>query len=656
MLPLLLVFLALPAAASSPTDLRTTIEAPESTNGYETVSLKVTVKNIGPVVAEDAVVSYGVGYLEPACANERPLPPLAPGETWSDTCQVQLRGALYRFYAYGCAWQPNRTDPFPEDNCGTKNITVFTPSPDVNAFVSAPLYLDRGLPFPVQLHYLNDANTPAKDVQLVANFTNVTGFRNLPPNCTASGTRVVCNVGDVPGFDPERAYQAFIIDLEAIAADASNVTIDATIDATAANGDMDPEYNHQEMHSHTFRAFEVTNTNDSGTGSLRAALAAAQANGCPAKTTPCKISFRIPANGAAVQTIAPLTPYGRIEVGNLIVDGETQARYASDSNPNGPEIELTGRNLQRPEDGGNGIDLLTKCNRSVRGLVINGFPGAGIALTGEAPPSSDCFFVSYDQGILRNYLGTDATGTKAVPNGRGIVVDGPLYGLAITNNVISGNTRSGIFIANGPNTAISLNKIGLDVNRKPLGNGASGIYLGAGAGGSDVSDNYIGFNTHAGISVDAMSRLNAFNANSFQANGSLAIDYNLDGVSDSVVSPAKVPVQMPEILSARYDVSTDTTVITGKTTNQIVNVYANDAPDATGYGEGQYYLGRANVQTSGNWRFEQKGDLTGKWIAATATYSIYNGWLRDGGQKSDGNWQGFETTTSEFSRAVEVTR
>ena len=74
-------------------------------------------------------------------------------------------------------------------------------------------------------------------------------------------------------------------------------------------------------------------------------------------------------------------------------------------------------------------------------LVVNGFPDNGLALSRlpfDPTPSRN--------QILNNYVGTDPTGTIAVPNGGGISIGG--FGTPgaeardnrVENNLISGNT------------------------------------------------------------------------------------------------------------------------------------------------------------------------------------------------------------------------
>jgi len=396
----------------------------------------------------------------------------------------------------------------------------------------------------------------------------------------------------------------------------------------------------------------VTNTNDSGGGSLRAAIDSANA-ACQAADPACKIAFRIEPGQAKWLTIRPASPLPAITAKAIIVDGTTQTRYFGDTNPAGPEIEINGALTT-----GDGLDVAAQCSASVLSLAINGFPRNGVLLR-----AGDC-----EPNIFRNvsgcYIGTDPTGTTAVPNQRGIFVDTQRWPFQINGNVISGNTRAGVFIANGAQTTLINNTIGLNAARTAgLGNGASGIYVAPGGHGADIAQNFIGFNHDSGISIDRDAVQVSATFNSLQANWQLGIDYALDGPSLSVPVMAERlagHLHAPEITSARYDAASDTTIIEGRAVlDQVsgfsgqpsVEVFANDAAKPNGFAEGQYVLGRASVASNGAFTFRAPGHLPGPWVTATAT--TYNAWgfLTT---EPDAGGGGYATTTSEFSRAMRV--
>ena len=172
-------------------------------------------------------------------------------------------------------------------------------------------------------------------------------------------------------------------------------------------------------------SFVVSNTGDSGPGSLRQAIL--DSNAATGSTN--TIDFDI--SGPGVQTIAPSRPCPR-SPSPVLIDGESQPGYRGT-----PLIEINGSQA----GGGDGLTI-TGPDVTVRGLDINNFSqGAGIHLTGTGATGD---------WIYGNFLGTDPTGTQAVPNKYGVEIDGGasdnLIGTngdgindAAERNLISGN-------------------------------------------------------------------------------------------------------------------------------------------------------------------------------------------------------------------------
>src|SRR5687767_14233123 len=86
-------------------------------------------------------------------------------------------------------------------------------------------------------------------------------------------------------------------------------------------------------------AFIVTNVNDSGPGSLRQALL-----DLPSCSRPCLVGFDIAGTSpTGYWTIEPLTPLpGIAGPPGVTIDGHTQRLGHGDTNPDGPEIVLSG--------------------------------------------------------------------------------------------------------------------------------------------------------------------------------------------------------------------------------------------------------------------------------------------------------------------------
>jgi titin len=200
---------------------------------------------------------------------------------------------------------------------------------------------------------------------------------------------------------------------------------------------------------------------DDGTGSctLRAAVEQANANGSGGA-----IYFAIL---SGPHTIVPGSPLPAIAV-TTDVDGTTQPGFSGT-----PIIALDGANAGSAADG----VAFAAGNGSLRGLVIHGFQGAGVALRGG------------DHLIAGNYIGTDAAGKKAVPNGTGVAVlagRNLIGGSAVAaRNVISGNSVCGVAISGA---ATAENRV-------------TGNYIGTNAAGTAA----IGTTSAEGVTVTGSS-------------------------------------------------------------------------------------------------------------------------------------------------------
>ena len=255
--------------------------------------------------------------------------------------------------------------------------------------------------------------------------------------------------------------------------------------------------------------FTVTNTADSGTGSLRWAITNANAN-----PGPDTINFNI--SGAAPFTINLLSALPPV-TDPVTIDATSQPQWATAGTP---VVELNGAAA-----GSSSVGLqLNSVSNIVLGLDINRFSAQGIVLSGGA------------NVIQGNFIGTDTTGTLARGNGGfGIWVEssGNLIGgkKAINGNVISGGNDTGIYIYNTSSNVVQGNYIGISANGAGAlgnnvngitidgssgnliggpsgarnfisGNGVSGVFLnGAAAVQNVIQDNYIGADISGGLVV-----------------------------------------------------------------------------------------------------------------------------------------------------------
>ena len=233
--------------------------------------------------------------------------------------------------------------------------------------------------------------------------------------------------------------------------------------------------------------FTVTNTNDSGAGSLRQAIT--DANASPGLDT---ITFSIGGSGPHTITLSSSLPSITDPV---IIDGESEPDFAGT-----PVVVLDGNFISGSPDG---LRLAAGSDGgTIRGLVIQRFGGDGIEIDG-----------SDGNTITGNYIGTDVTGMIDqgndqdginIENASGNIVGGTNPG---EGNVISGNGDEGIEIdgSTASGNQVLGNLIGVAANGTTrIGNG-EGMWIedapGTIVGGAAVgAGNVIGAN-NSGIII-----------------------------------------------------------------------------------------------------------------------------------------------------------
>jgi parallel beta-helix repeat protein len=263
----------------------------------------------------------------------------------------------------------------------------------------------------------------------------------------------------------------------------------------------------------------VTNTNDSGLGSLRRAIQTADAiNALVAPSSPVVIRFDIP--GSAPFVIKPLSALPPI-TGPTVVDATSQPGYQSS-----PVVVLDGSSLSsesisagltnglviqppsrvitgvRPAGsvGGTGTGPATG-GSTVLGLAVVRFPGAGIVLQGVN-----------GNVVQKDDLGTDpyetASSGSAGNGNSGLLVVASAANLiggpaGSQGNVISGNGQVGVYITGAGSSGNVLlgNKIGTDAaGTAALPNGLTGLWI-AGAAGNTAFGNVISGNGVLGVEI-----------------------------------------------------------------------------------------------------------------------------------------------------------
>lgn len=414
--------------------------------------------------------------------------------------------------------------------------------------------------------------------------------------------------------------------------------------------------------------FTVTKTADTDDGncnadcSLREAINAA--NDTPGLDT---IAFNIA--GTGVKTIQPTAALPVI-TSPVILDATTQPGYVDT-----PLIELNG-SLAGPV----GAIAVVSGGSTVRGLAINRYNQHAILLTtlggntvqsnviGTNPAGTtdlgngDGIFVDSvpnnliggtfgsqrnlvsgnNRGIIvaginaknnivqGNYVGTNATGTAAIPNDTSGVLVTASSSLTLiggtesgAGNLISGNNSTtdftaGLEIGSNQNT-VQGNLIGTNAaGTSAIPNGRGGIWIRGGAnniiGGSAVgAGNIIAYNNGQGIQIadttgTGVAANNLISRNSIYSNTDLGIDLGeSDGVAandpgDSDNGPNKFQ-NFPVLTSAtRTATSISISGTYNSQTNRDIRVefFSNVNCDGVGFGEGQTYLGSSTIHNDGS--------------------------------------------------------
>src|SRR5260221_5825877 len=354
------------------------------------------------------------------------------------------------------------------------------------------------------------------------------------------------------------------------------------------------------------RWFQVTNTNDTGSGSLRQAIEDANAGCRPTPTFPAGprgIEFVIdaPAPPSGWFTIQPLSPLPQIAIYDVHIDATKQAKIAGSSR-SGPVVFLDGSRAGDAE----GLSIAATRGAEVRGLAIGNFARNGLVILPQTRYLTE-------GSVIGNQFGLDPDG-KVAPNGlRGMAATE--FSGEIANNVASGNVRSGIYLYGSGATSVHDNRIGVAADSDvPRPNGASGIFLGGDVDTCEVTGNIIENNKDFGIAVQ--SSLGALiRQNTMRDNGRLAIDVGLDGPSLAGA---------PGISSVRRDELAGETVIEG-TVNPPgpsfgfyqrldVYVYLNDSSRP----EGQRFLGVAHSVDFTHFRLRIPDVLPSGYVTASS--------------------------------------
>ena len=411
---------------------------------------------------------------------------------------------------------------------------------------------------------------------------------------------------------------------------------------------------------------EVTNTNDYGAGSLRQAIIEANKN--PGLD---EIVFNIT---TGPYTISPGFALPDI-VDSVIIDGYTQTGASPASNVKSANLQIVLDGSLSSDETGLIIRNADDC--VIRGLKILGFTNDGIGVEGNYNSIEGNHI--FDCALSGIYIGGDYNTVGGMTPEQRNVVNGGNVGIGIfpgaTNNLIQGNYvgtdmsgksddgfhgHEGVAVGGSYNTIAGNlisgydGEIGVSIqqwegNPVPEDNIVEGNKIGTNVYGNlsipnglgilidkavktTVRGNLIAGNRFAGIEVrNNISLGNLITQNAIYDNGELGINLVADddtwpGVTlndedDDDTGPNKL-MNFPVLTSAMAtpgQLIVKGTIDTQDPRQVTLEFFANFAPDSTGYGEGEIFLGTTTPNGQGKFTATLPSVSPGMWISATAT-------------------------------------
>lgn len=291
------------------------------------------------------------------------------------------------------------------------------------------------------------------------------------------------------------------------------------------------------------------------------------------------------------------------------------------------------------------------------GNVISGNEGIGI----KSQQSDNTYgFLP----IYGNFIGTTPTGSLAIPNGSHGIQSNAYAD--IRGNTISGNEGDGIHVGSSGYPDIFNNYIGTSVNGTSIGNQGNGILVEYGVERTKIGDeenagnNTIAYNVGDGVYLQPAigggggARNVQIRGNSIYSNGGLGIDLGpTNGVTPNDlydIDEGPNGLQNFPVLSKATPLLISGSLNSDSSGDYVIEFFRVDSCDASGHGEGRYYLGSSAIDGgNGNMSFNLAGYnlAVGQVIVATATQEYYHSNFPNSGY--------YTYETSEFSQCLTVT-
>jgi hypothetical protein len=425
--------------------------------------------------------------------------------------------------------------------------------------------------------------------------------------------------------------------------------------------------------------YSVTNTNDSGAGSLRQAILDANAN--PGTDT---ITFAIPSSdpncdAGGVCTISPATQLGDVSE-TVTIDGYTQTGASVNTLADGTNAVLKIVLSAALIPNQNGLNLIAGTS-IIRGIVFAGPWGEAVGsvtttgiqvagcffgidadgLTANAC-ETDCISTFVDDSVLiggpsladrnlfgssdvfiateasthmtvrNNLFGTDRTGAVALPSFIAIFTDRDTTNFSALDNVIDGCTNEGMNL--GASSTVKGNFIGVDATGTiPLPGPIEGIQLfnDAAIGGASPGEGNVIRGCTTGIVIPGGGHGDTIRGNSIYDNTALGIDVGPAGATANDFPEADGFQNFPVLKSVTTGATTHVVAELHSTASTTFDIdfFANSACSnfPREFVQGEIFLGTSPVTTDGTGVAQIDIVLpvateTGARIAMTATSQV----------------------------------
>src|SRR5260221_10728814 len=315
-------------------DLILDVQTNSILHGGDMLYINTFLKNAGPDPAHDVLVSMKVDGLPQEtlpCPNGTCFLGDVKVTDYASIPQLRLPlpGADFTI-TFTATVTSSTPDPNAGNNSATRTIIVKT-APHLIAQFRIPYPIDPGLPFDANLSLLNLGYSTAHHVIVTADLPPGSDVVSVPANCMATPARLTCTMDALSQTHGDGIGLATVKLRAPASYEGGDIAFEVA--AHADEPDFLPGGFQGSVHSTLFRTFVITSTADDGSGSLRAAVLAANAS-CPrpavfyATYVPCALQFNISEpSDRPWKTIRLKSPLPPAPADTPRADGATQTAF-----------------------------------------------------------------------------------------------------------------------------------------------------------------------------------------------------------------------------------------------------------------------------------------------------------------------------------------